>query len=196
MAHQSNCGVFTAGKWTMCSRALLPSCSNSARVDSKYPRHANFEERYRGLQWNADEAQCRTDIDNRATVPRPHSVQCGHRPPDLSQECDFDRPPKVVRVTVPRWGEDRGHRIVHPDIDGAEPCLHLGGSGINLLITSDIRGQDEGPPSGRFDLLGGGAQSCLAASHKPDIVAGDGEVGYFEDNVVAGVPVERAIRLG
>ena len=54
--HQLNCGVLTAGRCTIDSRTLLPWCSSSARVDSKKPRHANFEEQYAawsGIPMNA-----------------------------------------------------------------------------------------------------------------------------------------------
>ena len=43
-SHQPNWGVFTAGMWTMLRRTPLPSCSSSARTDSKKPRHANLLE--------------------------------------------------------------------------------------------------------------------------------------------------------
>ena len=40
--HQSNCGVLTAGSWTIVIQMLLRSCSSSVRTESVKPRIANF----------------------------------------------------------------------------------------------------------------------------------------------------------
>ena len=40
--HQSNCGVLTAGSWTIVIQMRLRSCSSSVRTESVKPRIANF----------------------------------------------------------------------------------------------------------------------------------------------------------
>ena len=74
----------------------------------------------RGLQRDAAVRERRADLDDRAAVARPHPPQRGQRPVDGPQVGDGGGARVLVRVELPRPGVDGGHRVVHPDVDGAE----------------------------------------------------------------------------
>ena len=106
-----------------------------------------------GLQWDPHEAQGRSDVHDRPAITWSHSGKGGHRSPRLAQECHLYGPAKILRMGVPRRSEDRGHRIVHPDVDGAELGLCLACGRIHLVEPGDVCRQDERPSPDSLHLL-------------------------------------------
>ena len=112
----------------------------------------------------------RADVDDVAPVPGAHPLQRGHGSPHLAQKGDLHRPLEVFRAHVPRGGEDGGHGIVDPYLDGPQLVLDPFGRRFDLS-TGDVRRHHEGPNPGCLHLLGHGCQARVApgdeATSKP-----------------------------
>ena len=101
---QSNCGVLSAGSWTIVTCTFEPSCSSSVRSDSVKPRIACFAPQYAawsGMQRYASAEPTWTIV---AAIARQHAPQRRHRSPDRAEVRDLGRAPELLRRDRSRTG--------------------------------------------------------------------------------------------
>ena len=148
-------------------RTLLPSWINSARVDSKNPRHVNFAEQYaawRGMPMKAKAEPTLTMFP----WSRAHPFESGHCPPHLAQKSDLDCSAEVLGRGIGEGREVGCHGVVHPDVDRPELVLRhrRRGSTASKLATSvgTIRPARCAPQPGEPQLRGRLALATSATS--------------------------------
>ena len=127
------------------------------------------------LERDAAEGERRADLDDRAAVPLRHPPQRGLRPPDHAVVGDVGGAPILVRLDVEELRIDRRHRIVDPDVDGAELALRRLRRRLDLLGVGDVGWKDEGLAAAFFDLSGRGFEPGMPAGEERDLRAVLGE---------------------
>ena len=128
-----------------------------------------------GLEGDAAVGERTADLHDRAPVARAHAPQRGHRAPDEAEIGDLGGAAELVGRDLPHRREDRGHRVVDPDVD--RPELRLGplGRGLDLHRVGHVRGDRDRAPTGRDDLAARALEAVLAASQQRNLVAAGAE---------------------
>ena len=90
------------------------------------------------LKRNAAIGERRSDLDDRAVVPRLHHPESGHRAVDASEIRNFGDSLELFRIHLLEWREHRHHRIVDPDVDGTEVVFNFQCCLVHLFVVGDI----------------------------------------------------------
>ena len=112
------------------------------------------------LQRNRAEGQRRTDLDDRASVARPHLLQRAAGAVDGAQKGHFHDMAELVRRHLFKGAVHRHHRVVDPKIGRPELAFCGGGGGLDLVEVADVGGDGNRPsakllnfPLGRFEAI-------------------------------------------
>ena len=121
------------------------------------------------LEGDAPIRQRRADLDDDASVARPHSFQGGQSAMDGAQVGHLRHSTILLGVHLPDGRKDRDHRVVDPDINRAELGLDRRSGGLHLAGIGDVRWNHEGPPSPGLDVPACAFQPCDASSKQADV---------------------------
>ena len=111
-------------------------------------------------------------MDDHAAVARQHEAQRGEHAVDVAEVGDLGRASDLRGVGIPDGREDGCHRIVDPDVDGAELPLDLVRRGVYLSRIGDVHTDRQGSATaGTANIGNGGLQTRSGTSDQGDVVA-------------------------
>jgi hypothetical protein len=127
-----------------------------------------FRRAIRALQWNAAIRQRAPDLDNHPAIARQHPFQRGECAVNVTEVGHFSHAAKFLRLHFLDRGKDGRHRVVDPDVDGAQLGFDLGGCCFNFLRVCNIHRNNERHSTKFFDLAPCRCQSIRATCNQSD----------------------------
>src|SRR6185437_10777461 len=112
-----------------------------------------------------------TDLYDAAAIARRHAPERGHGAVDSSEIGDFGGALEFLGRDLGERGEDCGHCVIDPDVDGAELELDGGCGVFDLFGIGDVGGKGDGAAAEGFDCAQGGSEALLAPGEKADFRA-------------------------
>jgi hypothetical protein len=106
----------------------------------------------RRLQWDAAIGEGRADLHNHASVARQHSLERTECTVHHAEVSYFGDAFVLLRFHLLHRRKHGCHRVVYPDVDGAELLLNRGGCLFHCVRICHIGGQNQSLPPRRFNL--------------------------------------------
>jgi hypothetical protein len=125
----------------------------------------------RGLQRNTSICECRSDLDNRATIPWLHETKRSHRPINGSEVSNLGHPPVFFGIHLLKRRENRHHGIVDPNVNRTELVFNLKSCGIHLFVVGHVGRDYQGTAAKPFYVRAAAFQSGRTARQQGDMRA-------------------------
>ena len=120
------------------------------------------------LERDAAVRERRSDLHNRSAIARQHPFERCERAVDDAEIRHLGDALDFVGLQLLDRREHRHHRVVDPDVDGAELTLDALGRRVDLRRVGDVDRQDQGASSFLLDFAARGLQSVDAARDEAD----------------------------
>jgi hypothetical protein len=122
-----------------------------------------------GLERDAAIGQRGTDKDDLAMVAGEHVLEGGEGAKDLAKVGDFGDAAVFFGFHLFDGGEDGGHGVIDPDVDGAQLLFDGLGGAVDGFGIGDIGRKNQSPAAGGLDFLGGGMEAVLSTGDETDV---------------------------